>query len=989
MDIIESLLTGWEKRLKSSLGEYCQIECNAQGNKAFVSRDGGLISVIRIHGALSLSTDNSNVSNSKLLDKRLRSSFKKEGFYVSVVYEKDKAIGPKIAKQTYDGIRNTAKRIGLDCAELLQDSENFIAERIIPEISYLVIQTTPGILSRSQRQRANDERYNKAKIGIKPGQNGQSPDVLMTSLIKQHKGFLSSVYSNLSTILHISMVDCYASLGSIKQMVYRAPNLNWKPRLVGDPVDIRLNIEAIPSRDVSNFMTPSISRQIFNYPVIENHEDATLVDIGNYTAAPLYILCSPQNPTRFNDLLAALPDELPFRVCFDIQTGSKVAKKVLSSRKSSAGFARLFNEESKYIFEACKNLITAGEKGKTIIIQTIVFSTWGKTKVDALENREILIRAIESWGSTTPEIELGDPIGAFLSTIPMFHDRSVGNKLPSDLERAFKLLPFERPGSPFTSGSMLLRTIDSNPWLLELGSSKQAFWSYLIVALPGAGKSALACRIMLSVLLSPINQSMPFIRGIDIGNTFGYWADSIQALLNKDVQHMVQRYKLINDKTQQYNVFDTPLGLREPLSMHAGFLTSFLSLLLTPAGDSPNSDITGALPTIIEELYRYRSETQPKPFSPGQKNIDSALEAINFIVDHSTTWWGVVDALFDAGKMTEANNAQRYASPTLNDIVLILQEVPSLKDRYSGVLIHQNPFIDFISRRLAESMKAYRNLSGATNMDISNARIILLDLMDVAPDPKGDPIAAKQTSVYFMLADQILTRDLFINEENLKTIFDPAYNAYHSEQFKIMQGALKIKLNDEFHRTDGVVQPRANFKRQQREGRKFKFFPLAISQDLNTFDDEMIEFSSNVMLMNVPTEPKKQKDYHNRLGIPLDILEEATRYVLGVPNHNGSSMLMKSKFGESDMFQVLYNTQPPQELWMNVTTMEDVQLKNHVANKIGLDKALSLLGKSFGPDQGFSAKSYINAIRAERSSNAMDMDDSIVFEQILNEMMYS
>ena len=120
----------------------------------------------------------------------------------------------------------------------------------------------------------------------------------------------------------------------------------------------------------------------------------------------------------------------------------------------------------------------------------------------------------------------------------------------------------------------------------------------------------------------------------------------------------------------------------------------------------------------------------------------------NINIDSHTTWWEVVDALYERGFVHEAIQAQRYAVPVLEDIAAqITQNAELSRAMTMNCVMTQK-------QGLLDSINAYPILKQPTQFDLGDAQIVSLDLDEVAP--RGGTIADRQSAVMYMLARHIL-----------------------------------------------------------------------------------------------------------------------------------------------------------------------------------------------------------------------------------------
>ena len=132
-------------------------------------------------------------------------------------------------------------------------------------------------------------------------------------------------------------------------------------------------------------------------------------------------------------------------------------------------------------------------------------------------------------------------------------------------------------------------------------------------------------------------------------------------------------------------------------------------------------------------------------------------------IDAKTTWWEVVDHLFVLGHTHEASLAQRFAVPILSDAASSAQE-DKIKQIYGKPIVSSGEnLVQYFIRSLTAALNQYRILARPTVFDIGEARIVSLDLDEVAKS--GGAQAQRQTAVMYMLARYILGKDFKLKSD--------------------------------------------------------------------------------------------------------------------------------------------------------------------------------------------------------------------------------
>ena len=287
------------------------------------------------------------------------------------------------------------------------------------------------------------------------------------------------------------------------------------------------------------------------------------------------------------------------------------------------------------------------------------------------------------------------------------------------------------------------------------------------------------------------------------------------------------------------NPFDTQLGCRYPSPQERSFLVNFLSLLATPVGSDKTYDgIADMSGLIVDELYKqYADDAKPNTYASGlEDQVDGVLEEIGFVFDAATSWWEVTDSLFIAGFYQEAMMAQRQAMPVLADVTAI-SRLPAIEDLYGKIIAPTGePLIHAFSRMISSGVREYPIISQPTRFDLGDARVVALDLDEVARS--GGDAANRQTAVMYMLARYVLARHYYLTEENVSDMPD-SYRHYHHQRIAEIREDPKRIVYDEFHRTSNAQAVRDQLIVDMREGRKWKVQVAILSQSLDDFDSVM------------------------------------------------------------------------------------------------------------------------------------------------------
>ena len=322
--------------------------------------------------------------------------------------------------------------------------------------------------------------------------------------------------------------------------------------------------------------------------------------------------------------------------------------------------------------------------------------------------------------------------------------------------------------------------------------------------------------------------------------------------------------------------------------------------------------------------------------------VDDILAEIGFVLDEHTSWWEVTDALFLAGFHHEAMLAQRFAMPLLPDAAAICR-TQVVEDLYGQVTAPTGePLIHAFGRMISSAVREYPVLAGVTQFDIGDAKVVSLDLDEVAKS--GGDASERQTAVMYMLARYVLARHYYLTEDMLTDVPD-AYREFHRKRISEIREDPKRIVYDEFHRTSKARAVRDQVILDMREGRKWNVQIALISQSLDDFDAVMVEFATSIFIMDAGPEQAIKR------STEIFGLTETARIALKTrvhgPREGGATFLAQFATKNGINTQLLTSTLGPVELWAFSTTAEDARVRNKLYQKIGPAEARRVLANLF------------------------------------------
>ncbi|MCE0724779.1 MULTISPECIES: type IV secretion protein IcmB [Legionella] len=981
---IDTFFAWLSTSLKQTTESYIDLE-TADSPTVLVNHDGSLLSILKVEGVSalvgSLEFDNlvDGITNS------FQGAMGRPGHALQVYFSHDKQNIRKLIQDTYEPATASARRLELNLTDLFEERVNYMAQYCAEERVYFVLITRPFNLPSEQLKVATKTKMKMIKdMKAPPFKNSQTIYAAIPELRDTHDAYVRSVMNDLDS-LHVfaKLLEVHDAVHAIRMTAdpdYTADD--WRASLPGDKVTVREinNFEG----DASDLLWPSLAKQVF--PRDAEVLDLRTVRVGDKIYSSTYIDLFPKDLRAFIQLFTRiLPAHIPWRISFLIESEGLATIKL----KGLLAAILTFSSAQNRLISDSVNLLKYVQLNtdESIVRLRVVATTWAPEDRMALlrQRSSELVKAIEGWGSTDVSEICGDPFGGFVSSMLGATLNSMAVPTVAPLSSIISILPITRPASPWTKGALLFRTPDGKPWPFQPGSTEQTTWIDLVYARPGSGKSVLSNAINLALCLSGGLLRLPRIAIIDIGPSSSGLISLLKEALPASKRHLVAYHRLRMTPEYSINPFDTQLGCRYPTALERAFLVNFITLLTTPLGaERPYDGMPDLAGMVVDELYKsLADEFNPAPYSPGvEEFLDSILEEIGFVRDSKSTWWEVTDSLYSAGFVHEAMLAQRYAMPLLADAASICR-TPSIEDLYERITAPTGEsLINAFSRMISSAVREYPILSRVSSFDIGDARVVSLDLDEVAKS--GGDAADRQTAVMYMLARYVLARHYYLTEESLNNIPEQ-YKEYHQERVQEIREDHKRIVYDEFHRTSKSAAVREQVIIDMREGRKWKVQIALLSQSVDDFDPVMIDFATAIYIMDAG--PSQAIEKTTSIFGLSDTAKTALRTRVHGPREGGGTFLAQYATKTGVNVQLLTLTLGPVELWAFSTTAEDATVRNHLYRHIGPSEARRLLAALF--PNGSVAKELetrLNSMKEKVGLIEDELKESIV-EQLINEIL--
>lgn len=945
LDSIDLLLIWVSDLLQQTPESYCHLQ-TADSPTSLVANDGSLVSMLKIDGVKALIGSQEFTYMHHRLIQSLQGAMSRSGHAIQVYFNYTKEEVSEDILHILQPAKDTSNRLKLNLSDLFDEKVSYLSKYCAHEEVFLVLWTQPGALTGEQLSQAlKDKRKFVKKHKIPPFRFTQNVMAAIHDLRDLHDSFVRSVSNDFNAIGVVSSIlEVHEALYEVRRSIDpEFTDRSWRPLLPGDRIKAIQDAKKSQGT-ISDILWPSLARQLLTRDV--ENIDLRTARVGDRIYSCVFIDLFPKEVQRFVELfIRTLPLNIPWRLSFLIESkglGSLRIKSALTSIMSwTSAQNRLINDATnllKYI-----DLHT----DDAVVKLRVVATTWAPDdNIRLLRTRASqLAKAIEGWGSCDVSEVAGDAFFGTASTILGMSEISAAVPSIAPLSSVIYMLPLFRPSSPWKQGAILFRSPDGKPWPYQPGSSEQTTWIDLFYARPGSGKSVLSNAINLALCLSSGIQRLPRIAIIDIGPSSSGLISLLKEALPNDKRYLAAYHRLQMSASYSINPFDTNLGCRYPTPQERGFLVNFVTLLATPIGASrPYDGIPDMVGMIIDELYKKNADDgNPEIYVQGVEEIvDAILEEIGFVKDVRTTWWEVVDALFLAGFYHEAILSQRHSVPLLADVTAMCRN-PSVEDLYGKITAPTGEtLINAFARMISAAIREYPILSQATKFDLGEARVVSLDLDEVAKS--GGDAANRQTAIMYMLARYVLANHYYLTEENVSSMPE-VYHSYHLNRIGEIREDPKRIVFDEFHRTSKTPIVRDQVLVDMREGRKWKVQIALISQSLDDFDQVMVEFATSIFIMDAGPEQTIRKTA-SVFGLSETAQHALRTYVHG-PRESGATFLAQFATKEGMNTQLLTITLGPVELWAFTTTAEDCNIRNKLYIKLGPSEARRVLATLF------------------------------------------
>jgi len=930
---------------------YCVLE-TAAGDHVLTASDGSLCTILKVSGSLKMQSAAQWEDSMSHLGRQLHTRLSKQGHIVQIVIDYNPDYVADELTQKTNPSRVTASNLGFEAVEsIFDDWVDSVSNWCATENIYIALWTKSDVLPpKESRQAKGNMRRKNTKTAPPTNRFIQNVGVFLEDIINEHNSFVDTMIDSFTTIgINAHILTAHDAIREIRTIIDKDfTGDSWAPVLPGDPIPVRFHEPGTADKDMRTVLYPSLREQIF--PREAENLTQQIIRIGDKLHAPMVMALPPQTPRPFDDLFRRLREKkFPWRASFFLDADGLKYMRLKSILATVLHFTSTTNKKFNMAMQELKDLELQGE---SIIRFRASFCTSCYADEPEAE-RKLSVRsaslasAVQSWGTTDVSQVVGDPLLGFSSTVPGIMMSHPAPSCAAPLQEVLHMLPLNRPSSPWSGGSIMLRTPDGKIMPFHPISSEQASWIDIGVAPMGGGKSVWLNTINFGFLFQPGLSRLPFLSIIDIGPSSSGLIGLLQSLLPDDKKHLAAYHRLKMDENFAINPFDTPLGCRAPMPQHLSFLVNILALFATPLDQTaPQDGVAGLARACTESAYdEFHSDNNPKMYTPKvEPKIDQLLKDEGVEIDDRSSWWEVVDALFEKGFAHEAIIAQKYAVPLLSEVAGIARR-EDMTSMYKHKTPSGEPITEFFWRSCVESISNYPIFKEPTRFDIGDSQVVSLDLDEVAP--RGGPVADRQTGVMYMVARHVCASRFFMMPTDVQYV-PQMFRDYHTTRIEAIRQDPKRLCYDETHRVsrnDSVSgQIVADLETSARESRKWNLSIGLYSQSIQDYPDALIEFASNIFILGTGT-VKTVDDLCKRFG--LNEKARQSMKFLGKPGRAGANMIGVFKTSKGEAIQLITSTIGAKALWAFSSTTEDMAVRNRLYETMGVKRTLDVLAAKY------------------------------------------
>lgn len=926
----------------------------------FYAHDGSTCTLIRVRGSQSHLSEHEAGEKLMFSLQEIASNLREKGHALTITFEQSGNISEDI-ERLMAPLHEASTRKGLSMVATLAETQRLLEEQLVGERILIAVWTyRDAAVPARFREDLAGRRDSFGRLGLSKA--AQDPEGPYESLKAAHWGFVGAVENALDN--HGFLMERLGGkpgsredLAEVRRgLLFHETPPDWRPQ---GPGDIRYPMmKEKKSSDISSLFAPTLDRQIMT-SAAQATSDLRTVEMGGRQYAMAYLSAFPRFMPPFRQLLGNLrgsgarKQTVPFRLAFHIEGGAKVSE----LERVIATILSVFSGQNKNKRVGLNGISDAMQRDEETFVQCRIYAcTWtepGEEPSLLADRRSRLTRALNAWQSPTVTDSCGDPLRLLAETVPgLVSVARTGRPFLAPVRELSQSLPFHSDAPVELSGQTIFTTTDGKAMPFHAHSPLQTSWLTLIWAPPGSGKSVVLNAMNLDFASFYKGADLPFIGAIDIGESSLGFIELLQASLRPDERHLVKYIRLKNEVSARefrVNPFDIGLGRRAPLKREQSFAQNVLLAMI--GSDDPM--MAALVESVVTNIYQRTSDMEVtsscKVWQPEKDPvIDQRAEALGIQLHADLTWYSLTDQLALKGDFPMAERAQRFAMPTLNDVMRYLSD-PQLRARFNDELCK------IAQAQIESAANQFPIFANETQLDLGEARIVSIEMRDVIQMNPNNEQDRRSNVLFFLMAREMFMKRIAGSSDEVTSMRLPTkdhvrrtYLDYWRKRYTNIEQTRKRICFDEFHVTGKNPLMASQIDQDIRQGRKWGLEVYLASQTIQDFAP-YTNFASNVIILKSDTDDDRRA-MQNILGVSDSVVDGVKRMVNGPSKDISIPPIFllgrKTTAGESWLFA--RNRIGPVRLWALNTSLEDRALRKALFMMMGeVNGALELLANRF------------------------------------------
>lgn len=834
-------------------------------------------------------------------------------------------------------------------------------------------------------------------------------------ILESHKAKIENLLERLGSAGFLARIMNNHEVGrAIAQNVDPSTNANFSPRLFGqimDPEDAARmdgdnenehskrylmrapgNIaKGLKGKDYTCIFPPQIGYQVWNQ---RPKYESDYVVVGARAYASIMVTLAPDSPIAFEDVVKNLKRQgVPFRMsqyCRSKSRAALIAKFVLATLlKKVPGNNAMLHDAISQVLDFEK------KQGVNLSLQ-MTFTVWAPSDDIPLLKRRIeqTLKSINTWGAAQAQLMGDDSLFGFVSTLGPYRSRSVAPASVGPAEDVLYLAPITRPALPWKEGGVPFRSPTGKLLPFQPLSDELTHHVYLVCGEPGYGKSLL-CQIIM-IAIAETHEILPYIAMSDVGPSSLGTIRYLQSILPVTRKHHVFYCELTNEKRMSINRYDTPLGVRMPLADDFDAMRDWTLLGVSDSQNATNKEgmdalIADAIKLAFERCSDRGPRAEPKRHEDANEDdrfwasdIQPALDRIGVKPTRETTYWQLVDALFDAGEFHAAALVQRFAVPLLDDIKSATRSA-ELREAHRQEISPRFTLADHAHSRLTNLRDELKISQDVTQFDISECRVTSFNLENVVRN-SNTPAAKRIGGLYFGLTSEMQVAPFFWNKERVAEI-DKKYQVFHRKRLDEVARTRNIYFADEQQYFTGIAAADRIPDNIATTGRKRGVGVMLSTQLPKYFTSTMRQLSTMRFYCGFQKSSIKEV-------VEVMSLNEREQWLLEnrikKPGREGSYLLIQAE-GEKGVYSQLVNLRVGiRKLWGVSTKSTSSEVRDALTEEFTYEQGLEILSRLFPSGEAESEYERLRQRLSEQGtgrSGLEEMGESVRIHDIVEHII--